>query len=85
MAHASDASQGLLHYSNDYTNTNGTYTASYNGLKKAEWRTVYRENIIRSQALLPLRAYYGYDISSGKPHPIGPRLLSPQNTPLIYP
>ena len=85
MAHASDASQGLLHYSNDYTNTNGTYTASYNGLKKAEWRAVYRENIIRSQAQLPLRAYYGYDISSGKPHPIGPRLLSPQNTPLIYP
>ena len=38
-----------------------------------------------SQANIPLRAYYGYDISTGTPKPIGPRLLSPQNTPINYP
>ena len=86
MAHASDANQGLLYYPNDYTNAKGVvYSASYNGLEKAEWRAVYRENIIRGQAKIALRAYYGYDISSGKPQPIGPKLLSSQNVPLNYP
>ena len=87
MAHGSDANRGLLHYSSNYTNeqTGAVYSATYNGLNKSEWRAVYRENLIRSQANIPLRAYYGYDISTGTPKPIGPRLLSPQNTPINYP
>ena len=86
MGHASDSNQGLLHFSSDYTNplTGETYVSTYNGLLKSEWRAVYRENIIRSQAKLPLRTHYGYDITSGTPQPTGPRLLDSSNKPINY-
>ena len=85
MGHASDSNQGLLHYSSDYTNVAGaTYFSSYNGLLKSEWRAVYRENLIRGQAGIPLRTHYGYDMTTGVPLPIGPRLLTPANLPINY-
>ena len=86
MGHASDSNQGLLHFSSDYTNssTGATYSSTHNGLLKSEWRAVYRENLIRSQAGIPLRTHYGYDISTGVPCPIGPRLLNPLNLPINY-
>lgn len=44
MGHASDADQGLLHFSSDYVNplTGSTYYSTHNGLLKSEWRAVYR-------------------------------------------
>lgn len=36
----------------------------YNGLLKSEWRAIYRENLIKGQAGVPLRTYYGYDITT---------------------
>ena len=87
MGHASDSNQGLLHFSSDYTNaaTGVTYFSAYNGLLKSEWRAVYRENIIRGQAGIPLRTHYGINLSTGVPVGISPRLLSPMNRPLNYP
>lgn len=61
-----------------------TYYYDHNGLLKSEWRAVYRENIIRGQAGIALRTHYGYDISTGVPLPIGPRLLTPANLPINY-
>jgi RHS repeat-associated protein len=92
MAHASDANQGLLHFGNmgsqpmSFTNHQGTvYNYQYNGLLKSEWRAVYRENLIRGQAKLALRTYYGYDMTTGTPQPTGPRLLDSKNLPINYP
>ncbi len=96
MGHASDSNQGLRHYGsidkngnvipNSYTNifTGVTYNYEYNGLLKSEWRAVYRENLIRGQAGIPLRTHYGYNITIGVPRPIGPRLLTPTNLPINY-
>jgi hypothetical protein len=96
MGHASDANQGLLHYGSmdkngnvipaSYTNrvTGVTYNYEYNGLLKSEWRAVYRENIIRSQAGIPLRTHYGINMSTGIPVGLGPRLLTPANLPINY-
>jgi hypothetical protein len=86
MEHASDSNQGLLHFSSDYTNavTGATYFSTSNGLLKSEWRAVYRENLIRGQAGIPLRTHYGYDMTTGVPRPIGPRLLTPANLPINY-
>lgn len=86
MGHASDSNQGLLHFSSDYTNalTGKTYFSTYNGVLKSEWRAVYRENLIRGQAGIPLRTHYGYDITTGVPRPFGPRLLTPLNLPINY-
>jgi len=85
MAHASDSNQGLLHFMKDYTNATGaTYFCTHNGLFKSEWRAVYRENLIRGQAGISLRTHYGYDITTGVPRPIGPRLLTPLNLPINY-
>ena len=80
MAHASDANNGLLHFANDYR----SYQSKHNGLFKFEWRAVYRENLIRSQAGIPLRTHYGVDLSNGFPVGIGPRLLTPSNLPINY-
>ena len=55
MAHALDANRGLLHFSSDY----GQYSASYLGIKRAEWHAVSIENRVRFEAGIPLRAYYG--------------------------
>lgn len=87
MGHASDSNKGILHYSSDYTNplTGATYYSTHQGLLKSEWRAVYRENLIREQSGIPLRTHYGYDITTGVPHPIGPRLLNSSNRPINYP
>ena len=97
MAHASDSNQGLLHFGgmdengkvnpSSFTNvrTGFIYNYEYNGLLKSEWRAVYRENLIRSQAGIPLRISYGYDITNGSPSPTGPTLLDSTNQPLNYP
>ena len=87
MGHASDSNWGLLHFSNDYTNavTGTTYYSAYNGLLKSEWRAVYRENIIRGQAGIPLRTHYGINISTGIPVGIRPKLITPTNRPINYP
>lgn len=86
MGHASDSNQGSLHFSSNYTNalTGVTYFLTHNGLLKSEWRAVYRENLIRGQAGISLRTHYGYDITTGVPRPIGPRLLTPLNLPINY-
>jgi RHS repeat-associated protein len=86
MGHASDSNQGMLYYNNDYTNgvTGATYKSTHNGLLKSEWRAVYKENMIRQQAGLPLRAYYGYNIETGIPSPTLPRLLNSHNLPINY-
>ena len=86
MGHASDSNQGLLHFSSNYTNalTGATYFSTHDGLLKAEWRAVYRENLIRGQEGISLRTHYGYDITTGVPSPIGPRLLTPANLPINY-
>jgi hypothetical protein len=90
MAHASDANQGVLHFGNmgsqpmSFTNHLGAvYNYQHNGLLKSEWRAVYRENLIRGQAKIPLRTHY--DMSTGQPQPIGPRLLDAKNLPINYP
>jgi len=87
MGHGSDANQGLLHFSSDYTNgmTGVQYQSTYQGLLKSEWRAVYRENLIRGQAGVSLRTNYGIDMSTGVPLPAGPRLLDSSNQPLNYP
>ena len=95
MAHASDANQGLLHYGSYEKGkvnpssfksalTGKTYHYEHNGLLKSEWRAVYRENLIRAQVGIPLREYYGIDMSSGRAIGIGPRLLTPSNQPINY-
>jgi len=85
MGHASDSNQGLLHFSNDYTNitTGVTYYSSYNGLLKSEWRAVYRENLIRGQAGIPLRTNYGINMTTGVPIGTGPSLIMPIRLPLM--
>ena len=87
MGHGSDANQGLLHFSSDYTNgmTGVQYQSTYQGLLKSEWRAVYRENLIRGQAGVSLRTNYGIDMSTGVPLPAGPRLLDSSNQSLNYP
>lgn len=87
MAHGSDANQGLLHFSSDYINevTCTQYQSTYQGFIKSEWRAVYRENLIRGEAGIPLRTSYEIDISTGIPLPAGPRLLDATNQPLNYP
>ena len=94
MAHASDSNNGLLHAGRyaegeplSITNFNigVVYEYEYNGLLKSEWNAVYRENLIRQQAGISLRAYYFVDISSGNPAPFGPRLLTSDNKPINYP
>ena len=86
MGNASDSNQGLLHSSKNYVNplTGATYYSTYNGLLKSEWRAVYRENMIRKQAGIPLRTHYSYDITTGVPCPTGPRLLTATNLPINY-
>ena len=83
MAHASDANNGLLYYGSNYNSYQGTYE----GLKKSEWRAVYRENLFRIQRGLPLRKYYGVDGSGPgcEARGVGPRLLDSNNTPINYP
>ena len=58
--------------------------SKHNGLLKSEWRAVYRENLIRVQAGVPLRTHYGVDKSTDIPVGIGPRLLTPLNKPINY-
>ena len=79
-------SAGLLHFSSDYTNgvTGVQYQSTFQGLLKSEWRAVYRENLIRGQAGVPLRTNYGIDMSTGTALPAGPRLLDATNQPLNY-
>jgi hypothetical protein len=57
-----------------------TTEPTFEGLLKSEWRAVYRENIIRGQAGIPLRTHYGIDKGSGS----GPRLLDSNNSPKNY-
>jgi hypothetical protein len=86
MGHASDSNQGLLHFSRNWTNaaTGATYFSTHNGLLKSEWRAVYRENLIRGQAGIPLRTHYGINMSTGIPVGIAPLLLTPANLPINY-
>jgi hypothetical protein len=85
--HGRDANRGTLYPNEDYTNqlTGATYQAEFNGLKKAEWRAVYYENIMRSQLGLPLRTHYGIrETSPGVYSSDGPRLLDGSNQPINY-
>ena len=87
MAHGRDVNQGVLYIGGDYINPlNGnSYSAQYEGLKKSEWRAVYYENIIRSQAGIPLRTQYGLQSDGGSFTGTGPSLLSPTGQPINYP
>lgn len=78
MGHGADSDLGLLYPKGD---ANG-YVDTYNGVLKCEWNAVYTENMIRSQAKLPLRAYYGIE----NPIPTGEeRLIDSKNNPIKYP
>jgi hypothetical protein len=93
MGHASDSNQGLLHYGsmdkngnvipNSYTSVMGTYNYEHNGLLKSEWRAVYRENLIRVQAGIPLRTHYGINMTTGTPVGMGPSLIAPIIIPSV--
>jgi hypothetical protein len=85
MGHASDANQGLLHFSSDYTNgvTGATYFSTHNGLLKSEWRAVYHENLIRGQAGIPLRTHYGINMTTGVPVGTGPSLIMSVRVPFL--
>lgn len=77
MAHASDSNRGILHYSSNF----GSYLSPHNGLLKSEWRTVYKENLIRMNAGIPVRTHYGINISgNGVMSPSGPSLVVPIKT-----
>lgn len=86
LFHGQDANQGTLYYGSNYTNavSGATYQTTYQGLKKAEWRAVYSENILRKQAGLPLRTHYGIQQTVGGSQPTGPRLLDSNNILLNY-
>ena len=79
--HARDANNGGLFPSEVY----GSYTPIYDGVLKCEWRAVYFENIIRSQAGLPLRTYYGYRTDGSTYWGVGPKMLSPDGKLINYP
>ncbi len=87
MVHASDASNGMLHYTGGdpygYTYTNATtgftYNPNHNGLNVSEWRAVYGENQIRSHYGAPMRTHYG--INNGTPY--GPRLIGVNGKPIL--
>ena len=81
MFHGRDSNQGVLYPSNDYM----TYRATVNGLKKSEWRAVYYENILRSQAGLPLRTSYGIQLTPSGPQPMAPNMLNSNNQPINVP
>jgi hypothetical protein len=81
MFHGRDSNQGVLYPSNDYN----TYSATNNGLNKSEWRAVYYENILRSQAGLPLRTSYGIEITPSGPQPMAPNMLNSGNQPINVP
>ena len=76
MCHASDANRGVLYMKlkGPYTSplTGKTYDPMYGGIPKAEWSATGRENIIRQEAGLQRRKYYGTDSSSTN-------LLAPRN------
>ena len=73
LFHASDANLGVLHPSSDFSNpmTGLNYSATIDGLSKAEISAVNQENQLRNEIGLPLRQHYGID--QGKPS--GPRLV----------
>ncbi len=88
MFHASDADLGLLHGEQDLSSADNKkhYKFEKDGLEKNEWRAVYRENVLRGQLSLPLRAYYGAKYNNeGKMVPDGPRMLDGSNNPINYP
>jgi RHS repeat-associated protein len=72
LFHALDANRGLLD------------TRKEQGYARDEWQATYRENILRSQMVQPLRTHYGIlmdtqgNFVGGK----GPRMLTPANQPL---
>lgn len=86
MAHASDSNQGLLYLPHDYYNhiTGTSYSSSFKGLLKSEWRATYRENLIRKEAEIPLREYYSYSLLNGIATGLLPRLLDANNNPINY-
>ena len=82
LIHARDANKGKLYPKDEKY---GKYIPRYNGILKCEWRAVYYENIIRSQAGLPLRTYYGYSIDGSTYFGVGVKMLSPDGKPINYP
>jgi len=86
MFHGRDANQGLLYYDHNYTNafSGRTYNAQHNGVNKSEWRAVYYENLLRSQAGLPLRTHYRVQQTSNGYQPTGTRLIDANNNPINY-
>ena len=73
MAHGWDANRGLLSPS------------FVDGYSKSEWQAVYNENLMRSQAGLPMRTHYGSGVTpyGTKLGGIGPRMLLPGNLPYV--
>ncbi len=75
--HGSDSNRGVLDYN------------MKDGIRMAEWNAVYRENLIRGEANIPLRMNYGLDISTGKRVRTGPNLfkdyIKRQNKRIGYP
>ncbi|WP_455949620.1 M91 family zinc metallopeptidase [Odoribacter laneus] len=73
MFHGLDANRGTL------------ISGEYNGVNKNEWQAVYRENVMRSQAGLPLRSHYGTAVTPEgvRTRGVGPRMITPGNQPIL--
>ena len=87
LLHGRDANRGTLYYDNDYTNllTGAKYKASFKRLEKNEWRATYYENVIRSQAHIPLRTSYGIqETAPGVFAPSAPRLIDSKGNLINY-
>lgn len=84
FGHAIDSNRGMVFPTNEF-NTNKNYNPNYRGLPKAEWRAVYRENMIRSELGFPLRVYYS--VTRLRPHPISndQPMITRNRKPLFYP
>ena len=73
MFHGLDANRGTM--------TDGTSQ----GLDNNEWQAVYRENVMRSQAGIPLRTHYVVNatLEGVRVGGTGVRMISPANSPIL--
>ena len=75
MAHGLDANRGTMS------------GGMYNGIGKNEWQAVYRENMMRGQAGIPLRTHYETAITPQgvRTGGIGTPMLNNMNIPILPP
>ncbi|MCC8034589.1 MAG: type III secretion system effector protein [Rikenellaceae bacterium] len=73
MFHGLDANRGAL------------VSGEHNGIRKNEWQAVYRENMMRGQAGIPLRTHYETAVTSNgvRIGGSGPRMITSANQPIL--